>query len=101
MAGLYALWPNPALAEDDPDRWVWTVAVLTQTATDALGHIHDRSPVVLPPEFQDHWLDPTLTAPDDVTALLASVPEPRLMAYEVSTQVNSPRNNSPELLQPV
>lgn len=101
MAGLYELWPNPTLAEDDPDRWMWTVAVLTQTATDALGRIHDRSPVVLPPEFQDHWLDPTLTAPDDVTALLASVPEPRLMAYEVSTQVNIPRNNSPELLQPV
>ncbi len=80
---------------------MWTVAVLTQTATDALGHIHDRSPVVLPPEFQDHWLDTTLTAPDDVTALLASVPEPRLMAYEVSAQVNSPRNNSPELVQPV
>lgn len=101
MAGLYELWPNPEAADDDPHKWIWSVTVLTTTATDVSGRIHDRSPVVLPPAFRDHWLDPALTSKDDVQALLASIPEPHLEAYEVSTQVNSPRNNSPDLLQPV
>jgi len=101
MAGLYELWPNPELPAEDPAKWMWSTVVLTTTATDAHGHIHDRSPVILPPEFQDHWLDPALTDKDDVDALLASIPEPHLHAYEVSTKVNSPRNNTPDLLTAV
>jgi len=53
------------------------------------------------PEFWDHWLDPALTDKDDVDALLASIPEPQLHAYEVSTKFNSPRNNTPDLLTAV
>jgi len=101
MAGLYELWPDPEREPDDPQRWVWTITVLTTTASDALGHIHDRSPVVIPPALQDAWLDPTLTDSERVRELLDSVPEPRLQPYEVSTAVNSVRNNSAELLSPV
>jgi putative SOS response-associated peptidase YedK len=101
MAGLYELWPNPSLPDDDPDRWLWTCTVLTRPATDAAGQIHDRSPVILPDAFIDPWLDPALTDRDDVDALLNSVPEPHLDLYEVSTAVNSPRNNTPDLLRPI
>ncbi len=101
MAGLYELWPDPEREPDDPQRWVWTITVLTTTASDALGHIHDRSPVVIPPALQDAWLDTTLTDSERIRELLGSVPEPRLQPYEVSTAVNSVRNNSAELLSPV
>jgi putative SOS response-associated peptidase YedK len=101
MAGLYELWPNPELPEDHPDRWLWTCTVLTRPATDAAGHIHERSPVILPDTFVDPWLDPGLNDRDDVDALLNSIPEPTLELYEVSTAVNSPRNNNPDLLRPV
>lgn len=101
MAGLYELWPNPELPEDDPDRWLWTCTVLTRPAVDAAGEIHERSPVILPDTFVGPWLDPALTDRDDVDALLNSIPEPHLEPYEVSTAVNSPRNNTPDLLQPV
>ncbi|EOM75590.1 SOS response-associated peptidase [Rhodococcus rhodnii] len=101
MAGLYELWPDPDKAEDDPDRWLWTATILTTNATDSLGHIHDRSPVLLPPDFVEHWLDPTIDDREQVEAMLASIPEPRLTPYEVSTAVNSPRNNDPHLLDPV
>ncbi len=94
MAGFYELWPNPDLPAEDPAKWMWSTVVITTTATDAHGHIHDRSPVILPPKFQDHWLDPALTDKDHVDALLASIPERHLYAYEVSTEVNSPRNNT-------
>lgn len=101
MAGLYELWPDPAKDEGDPGRWLWSMTILTTAATDALGHVHDRSPVILPESFVEHWLDATLNEPEQVQALLASVPEPRLEPFEVSTAVNSVRNNSPELLRPV
>lgn len=101
MAGLYELWRDPTKAEDDEARWVWSVTVLTSPAADALGHIHDRSPVVLPPDLRASWLDPAVTDLGDVRDLLAAIPEPRLEPYEVSTAVNSVKNNSPELLMPV
>nr|WP_172685893.1 SOS response-associated peptidase [Prescottella equi]AKG90559.1 hypothetical protein pVAPN_1100 [Prescottella equi] len=101
MARLYELWPNPDLPDDHPDKWLWTTTVLTAPAKDSLGHIHDRCPVILPDSFVDHWLDPQLTDRDDVQALVNSIPEPHLIPREVSTAVNSVRNNSPELLEPV
>ncbi|NMM92216.1 hypothetical protein B2J88_49620 [Rhodococcus sp. SRB_17] len=42
-----------------------------------------------------------LTDKDEVQAMINSVPEPHLEPYEVSTAVNSPRNNNPSLLDPV
>jgi putative SOS response-associated peptidase YedK len=101
FAGLYELWPNPELAKDDPNRWLWTYTILTTTASDVLGHVHDRSPVVIPPERRAPWLEPELTDPSHVRALLAEVPPPRLEPDRVSTEVNDPRNNGPELVQPV
>ena len=101
FAGLYELWPDPAKAEDDPDRWLWTFTILTTRASDALGHIHDRTPVIVPPDMRDDWLDPTLTDLDLVRQVLDAVPEPHLETHEVSTAVNSPRNDSPDLLAPV
>ncbi len=101
MAGLYELWPDRERESDDQQRWVWSIAVLTQTASDALGHIHDRSPVVLPPAMRDDWLDSTQTEPERVRELLDSVPEPRLQPYEVSRAVNNVRNNTAALLRPV
>jgi putative SOS response-associated peptidase YedK len=101
MAGLYELRPDPDLPEDDPNRWLWTCTVITTTATDTTGHIHDRSPLLIPPgDLLDAWLDPTLDTPDDVQALINSLPEPHLEPYEVSTAVNNVRNNGPHLLEP-
>lgn len=101
FAGLYELWPDPAKEEDDPDRWLWTFTILTTRAGDALGHIHDRTPVIVPPDMRDDWLDPTLTDLELVRQVLDALPEPRLDTHEVSTAVNSPRNDSPDLLTPV
>ena len=48
MAGLYELWRDPAVPPDsDVDPWLWTVTVLTTTATDELGRIHDRMPLLV------------------------------------------------------
>ena len=75
--------------------------VITTTATDAAGEIHDRSPLVLPESMVGEWLDPTITDPAKVREMVAAVPSPTLLPYPVGKAVNSVRNNGPELLQPV
>lgn len=100
-AGLYELWRDPGKTDEDPDRWLWSMTVITTDATDTLGHIHDRSPLLLPDDVWDDWLDPGLTDSDDVDALLRAVPEPHLQPVEVSPAVGNVRNNRPSLIDPV
>lgn len=100
FAGLYEFWPDPSLPEDDPGRWLLSCTVLTTTAHDTLGHVHDRAPVIIPSEMWADWLDPGTTDTADVQSLLDSVPEPVLTPRIVTSRVNSVRNNGPELLEP-
>jgi putative SOS response-associated peptidase YedK len=97
FAGLYEIRRDL----DDPDAWLWTYTIVTCTTQDALGHVHDRSPVVVPPDLRSSWLDPSLTDPSKVRELLAAVPPPVLDVYEVSKQVNSARNDGPQLVEPI
>jgi len=100
MAGLYEIWRDPTKDRDDDSAWLRTCTVITTEATDAAGHIHDRMPMVVRPDVVDAWLDPTLTDPDRVRGLLTS-DAADLEAYAVSTEVNSVKNNGPELLLPL
>jgi putative SOS response-associated peptidase YedK len=100
MAGLYELWRDPTLAEDDPDRWLWTCTIITQQATDLLGEIHDRNPVIVPAELQAAWLDCTSEDPATARAVLSQIPEARLEPYVVGAAVGKVSNNGPELILP-
>lgn len=93
MAGLYEFWRDPT-----DDSWLTTCTIITTEATDALGHIHDRMPMVIRPADWGSWLDPHRTDPADALPLLRT-PE-GLQTFQVSTAVNSVRNNGPELVAP-
>lgn len=101
FAGLYELWRPRTVEGEELEEWVWSVTVLTTTAADTLGHIHDRSPVVLPADLHGPWLDPATTDPARVRELLEAVPEPLLTPREVSPGVGNVRNNRPDLLDGV
>ena len=101
MAGLYEIWRDPTREDDDPERFRWTCTVLTTSAEDEVGRIHDRMPMLVEPERYAAWLDPSRTDPADLTSLLVPAAPGRLEAYPVSTQVNSVRNNGPELVEPL
>ncbi len=100
FAGLYEFWPDPALPEDHEHKWLLSVTIITTKATDALGHIHDRTPLIIPPDLYADWLDPQLTDGSDVAQLLDAVPEPTLTPRVVSPEVNSVRNDGPQLIEP-
>ncbi|MFD2079444.1 SOS response-associated peptidase [Actinopolymorpha cephalotaxi] len=101
MAGLYEIWRDPDKGEDDPDRFVWTCTVLTTTAEDELGRIHDRMPLLVEPAEYSTWLDPRRDDADQLRSVLVPAAPGRLDAYPVSTEVNNVRNNGPQLLDPL
>jgi putative SOS response-associated peptidase YedK len=101
MAGLYEIWRDPTREDDDPQRFRWTCTVLTTSAEDELGRIHDRMPLLVEPARYAAWLDPHRNDPDGLTDLLVPAAPGRLEAYPVSTQVNSVKNNGPELMDPI
>lgn len=100
FAGLYEIWRDPTRADDDPQRFRWTCTVLTTTAEDALGRIHDRMPLLVEPDRRDAWLDPTVSGADRLDLLVPAAPG-RLVAQPVSTLVSNVRNNGPELTEPI
>jgi putative SOS response-associated peptidase YedK len=101
FAGLYELWRDPALPDDHERAWLWTATIITTSAPDELGRIHDRMPMVIEPARWPDWLDPECDDPAGLAALLAPAAASGLISYPVSTAVNSVRNNGPELIQRV
>jgi putative SOS response-associated peptidase YedK len=101
MAGLYEIWRDPDVAEDASGAFVWSATVITTTAEDAVGHIHDRMPMVVEPDRYAQWLDVTVDDPGDLATLLVPAAPGRLEAYPVSTDVNDVRHNGAALTEPV
>jgi putative SOS response-associated peptidase YedK len=101
MAGLYEIWRDPTKSDDDPDRFRWTCTVLTTTAEDELGRIHDRMPLLVEKDRYAAWLDPSVSSPQELKELLVPAAPGLLEAYPVSTEVNSVKNNGAQLLKPL
>lgn len=99
LAGVYEFWRDPARDDDDPARWLVSVAVVTRPATPAMAVVHDRQPVILPPDLWSSWLDPAVGA-TEARDLLRVAP-PHLTAVPVPTLVNAVARNGPELIEPV
>jgi len=100
MAGLYELWKDKD-APEGTDPWLWTCTVLTTSAPDDLGRIHDRMPLLVEPARYGDWLDPAKDDPDELSGLLVPAAPGRLLAYPVGTDVNNVRNNRPDLVEPI
>jgi putative SOS response-associated peptidase YedK len=95
MAGLWENWKSPE------GKSVYTCSVITTSANTLVQDIHDRMPVILKPEDEKIWLDPALTDTTILNDLLKPLDVDLMEAYEVSSLVNSPKNNSIELIQKI
>lgn len=95
FAGLWS-------ARRDPkgDVWERSCAILTTEARGPIAPIHDRMPVALENSAWEMWLDRDLTDPEVVRSFLRTISEDIIMEHPVSKQVNSVRNNGPDLQLP-
>lgn len=98
MAGLYELWRDPKKERDDPEAWLLSVTVLTTDATDELGRIHDRAPMIVPADAYSTWLAPQPGDAENLRGLLIPATV-GMQAVPVSTAVNNARNQGPDLIK--
>jgi putative SOS response-associated peptidase YedK len=94
FAGLWETWSGPNGEEVD------TAAIVTTRSNRSLAAIHDRMPVIVPPEAFDLWLDCATVDATTAAALFVPASDALLESYEVSTAVNRAANDSPELIKP-
>ncbi len=74
--------------------------IITTSANTLLEPIHKRMPVILDREKEEAWLDPE-TDNETFKSILKPYLAELMKSYEVSTAVNSPRNDVPEVVKPV
>ena len=94
FAGLWETWADRDGGE------IETAAIVTCAANKTLAPVHERMPVILPPEQYDAWLDSDKIDAKQATALVGPAPEDFFEAYEISTRVNSVKNDGAENLDP-
>ncbi|GAA0718443.1 putative SOS response-associated peptidase YedK [Halorubrum trapanicum] len=120
MAGIYERWepPTPETSQTglgafgggdggggsdgtaDDSGAVETFAVLTTEPNDLVADLHHRMAVILDPDAgeEEAWLRGDS---EEAAALLDPYPSDGLTAHPVSTRVNSPGVDAPELIDPV
>jgi putative SOS response-associated peptidase YedK len=95
LAGLWDAWESPDGSS------IKTCTIITTTPNELMEHLHDRMPVILHPRDYAKWLDVSPQTPENLLPLIKPFPADEMSAYRVSTLVNKPANDSPELLVPV
>lgn len=98
FAGLWELWRPHDAPADDASRLVRSCTILTMPADEVVGPLHDRMPVVLPPDAWDRWLDRRLQDTQVLGAILRTAGA-ALVIHPVSAEVNTPHNNHPGLIE--
>jgi putative SOS response-associated peptidase YedK len=92
FAGLWSTW------KDVEGKELRSFTIVTTTPNKEMASVHTRMPVILTPDEENHWLDPTVSDPDLLESLLAPYANGKLEIYPVSPDVNTPRNNHKRLI---
>ncbi len=93
LFGFAGLW----FEESGERRFV----IVTAEPNELTRTVHNRMPAILRREHEEEWLDSDQSETERLTALLGPYPAGEMEAYPVSSRVNSPANDSADLLEPV
>ncbi len=91
FAGLWERWRSGTETID-------TFSIITGEPNELVAPIHDRMPVILPPESYEAWMGGTAL---EAVSMLVPYPADQMAAYRIGTAVNSVKNEGPELVAPV
>ncbi len=95
LAGLYNVWTSP---DGTP---LCTCTIVTTEANRILREVHGRMPAIISKKKYDVWLDPAINDSSELLPLLQPYPADEIEFFEVSKRVNSPKNDSPENIEPL
>ncbi|PGT91569.1 MULTISPECIES: SOS response-associated peptidase [Bacillaceae] len=94
FAGLWECWNKGS----EP---LFTCTILTTTSNEVTKDVHDRMPVILPPNSYDTWLDREEDNIEHLKSLLVPYDAKLMDLYPVSALVNTPKNDQKECLEPL
>jgi putative SOS response-associated peptidase YedK len=97
FAGIWTVWRDPQAPDAAP---LYSAAILTTAARGEMERIHERMPVILPPQLWGDWLTAGPEEAPHLHDVVAAAPAPPLVATPIGTRVNAVRNDGPELLTP-
>jgi len=95
LAGICENWVSPE------GEVIETVAMLTTSANEMVAQVHDRMPVIVGQENFAIWLNNAHSNVDILTSLLVPYASSDMEIYQVSTVVNSARNEGPECIKSI
>ena len=92
FAGLWETWKSPE------GELVHSCTIITTSPNAMMESIHNRMPVILPRDAEAQWLDVSNSDTGELRELLVPYSADEMDAYEVSTLVNSPKNDTPDVM---
>ncbi len=92
FAGIYEYW----IPREGPR--LETFAILTCAPNSLIAPLHDRMPVILPPETWPAWLGEQLVSPDRLKMLLKPFPPEHMDAWPVGPRVGNVANDDEGLI---
>jgi putative SOS response-associated peptidase YedK len=96
MAGLWDEWKSPK------GEHIKSCTIITCPPNKVAGMLHDRMPVVLPPDSWGRWLAEEPSTPDELKALLVPCPDEALKIWPVDrAKIGQVRDKSREIADPV
>ena len=98
FAGIWETWRDRSRPEAEP---ISSCSIITTVPNSLVDPIHDRMPVMLPRELEPDWLDMDNQDAGLLREILLPYDPGLMKTYEVSTLVNSARNQGPELILPL
>lgn len=81
--------------------YIQSAAIITTDANETMKPIHDRMPVILPPETWESWLTDSFQDPTSLQSFLKPCANDILTAYPVSRLVNTVSFNSEDCYKPL
>ncbi len=92
LAGIYSSWL-------DPDGVEWgTYSIITTTPNKEMQTIHDRMPVILHPNDEALWLDPSISDAGILYDFMRPYPNDMLLLNEVGQEINSVKVDNARLM---
>jgi putative SOS response-associated peptidase YedK len=96
FAGLWERWRDPIAGDV-----LHSFTIITGPPNELVSPIHNRMPIILPPEAWGLWLGEARADIEQLVGLLRPYPADLMRAYPVGKRVGSVRNNDPALLDPL
>ncbi len=92
FAGIWDSWGRE-------EKQFYSFSIITTSANKLVADIHDRMPVILDPEDESKWLQDIPM--NFILSMLRPYPAEKMDTYPISNLVNSPLNNSPDIIKPL